>query len=184
MMIAVCLFSISCSRTHPYQLIRDFHFIADKNFLTDKENGLAVAVRDSDATLSVVPQKKKKRREKIEKQSRDTSFPRSDSTPLQPFFFFRFTLISLASPTLGFTSRFSTRERERELTGSTRNRDSARDSPPRPGSIDRLGNHFRRRDGRGGRAASTARPRATRETALRVPGEPDDWNYHFSWYTS
>lgn len=114
MMIAVCLFSISCSRTHPYQLIRDFHFIADKNFLTDKENGLAVAVRDSDATLSVVPQKKKKRREKIEKQSRDTSFPRSDSTPLQPFFFFRFTLISLASPTLGFTSRFSTRERERE----------------------------------------------------------------------
>lgn len=120
--------------------------------------------------------KKKRKEEKKSRSNRETPLSASspDSTPLQPFFFFRFTLISLASPTLGFTSRFSTRERERELTGSTRNRDSARDSPPRPGSIDRLGNHFRRRDGRGGRAASTARPRATRETALRVPGEPDD----------
>lgn len=115
MMIAVCLFSISCSRTHPYQLIRDFHFIADKNFLTDKENGLAVAVRDSDATLSVVPQKKKKRREKIEKQSRDTSFrliPRFDSTPTIFFFPFHLNLPRFSDTWFHF-SILDSRERER-----------------------------------------------------------------------
>lgn len=60
--------------------------------------------------------KKKRKEEKKSRSNRETPLSASspDSTPLQPFFFFRFTLISLASPTLGFTSRFSTRERERE----------------------------------------------------------------------